>query len=225
MTKVDNKIYANYGNKNAIELIKKTSATILDIGCGAGDNARTLKDKGNIVDGITLSLEEKKIAEIFCRKVYIYNLEQGLPTEILENNYDYIICSHVIEHIAFPDKLMVDIYNLSIKNNTRIIILLPNIMHYASRIKLISGKFNYTETGVMDYTHLRWYTYKSAQQYFRSKNFDIKNAKVDGLLPYHSLFQKFGSKSVTLLKKLLYWISPSLFGSELIFELEPLKNR
>ena len=217
--KVDEKSYENAGNPNVIKSIAKENAYILDIGCGAGDNARILESFGHKIDGITLSLSEQMKAEKFCREVIIHNLENGLPEKLKNNKYDYIICSHVLEHIAFPANLLKDIYELALKNKSKVIIMLPNIMYYKTRLKLIKGDFEYTHDGIMDYTHLRWYTLKSAKNLFQQYGFIVQVARVDGFLPFHSVVQKTGTNLYKFMKYLLYKSSPTFWGSELIFEL------
>ena len=155
-------IYENDGNQNVIGLIHKSNSFILDIGCGAGDNARILNALGHQIDGITLSESEKVMASQYCKDIFIHNLEDGLPDVVKNKKYDYIICSHVLEHIAYPTPLLNDIYHLVKNNNSTVIIMLPNIMYYKTRLKLIKGDFEYTKDGIMDYTHLRWYTLNSA---------------------------------------------------------------
>ncbi len=82
---------------------------VLDVGCGGGDNARILKERGFQVDGISISATELADAMPFLRAGYLHNLEEGLPVELKNKQYDFIICSHVLEHICYPEKLLKDI--------------------------------------------------------------------------------------------------------------------
>jgi predicted SAM-dependent methyltransferase len=143
-----------------------------------------------------------------------------LPNEIKDKKYDYIICSHVLEHIAFPTKSLDDLYNLAIKNSSTVVIMLPNIMYYKTRLKLLKGDFEYTNDGIMDYTHLRWYTLKSATNLFQSYGFEIDTSRVEGFLPFHSFLSKLKESQYNILKKILYKTSPTFWGSELVFSLK-----
>ena len=87
------------GNPYVIGLVPKGAKYILDIGCGAGDNADILRDMGYTVDGITISEAEREEARKIMRNVYVHNVEQGIPAEI-SGKYDVIILSHVLEHIC-----------------------------------------------------------------------------------------------------------------------------
>ena len=108
MTTVENKSYKNLGNASVLRQIPSGAQTILDVGCGAGDNARILSAAGKIIDGITLSISERDNAKRFCRDVVIHNLENGLPAQLI-GPYDCVLCSHVLEHICWPEKLLADI--------------------------------------------------------------------------------------------------------------------
>ncbi|MGF1500128.1 MAG: class I SAM-dependent methyltransferase, partial [Elainellaceae cyanobacterium] len=100
MNSVREKSYKNKGNLPVLNRMPETARTVLDVGCGAGDNARLLKERGLVIDGITLSEEEAAASREFCRQVWIFNLEDGLPPEVTDR-YDAVICSHVLEHVCW----------------------------------------------------------------------------------------------------------------------------
>lgn len=211
------KVYGNLGNDDVINLVPKNIKYILDIGCGNGSTAKHLIAKNYIVDGITLSENEKSEAEKIMRHVYIYNLENGLPFKE-SNLYDVIICSHVLEHICYPKKLMTDIYSV-LKPGGTLIVALPNIMHYSARWKLIKGNFNYEDAGIWDYTHFRWYTFETAKQFLQQYNFTIEVATVTGTLPFNRLFKRILPLKISFLFfSILIKISKGLFGYQLLFK-------
>jgi methionine biosynthesis protein MetW len=184
-----NKVYINTGNVDVLRHVSTDRSHILDVGCGGGSLAAVLKSLGHQVDGITISEEEKRSAVEHCREVFIHNLENGLPQSVLGRKYDYVICSHVLEHIVYPKSLLKDIGGI-LKPGGRLIIALPNLMHYKSRLKLLAGNFEYKQAGIWDYTHVKWYTFKTAQQLLRETGFKIKTAEVTGELPFNSFFFK-----------------------------------
>ena len=210
------KIYSNKGNTDVLQLVPPSAKEILDIGCGDGSNARLLIKQNCIVDGITISETERAEAKKVMRNVHVHNAETGLPFEG-ENLYDVVICSHVLEHICYPSKLMEDI-NRVLKVGGVVIIALPNLMHYRSRLKLMVGNFNYQEAGIWDYTHFRWYTFATAQDLLRQHGFTIDVATVTGELPLNSLFKKiFPGKIRRGIYSLLLKISKGLFGYQLLY--------
>ena len=212
----ENKIYQNSGNEDVLNLINEDGLMVLDIGCGAGTLAKKLVARGKIVDGISISPNELKEAQEFLRNAYLFNLETGVPPEIGKDTYDYIICSHILEHIAYPEKLLKDIKN-ALKKNGFLIVALPNLFHYKTRIQLLKGNFPYAEAGIWDYTHIRWYSYKSAIKLL-SGNFIIETASVTGELPFNSIFKRILPKKFSQsLYKILIRISKCLFGYQLLY--------
>lgn len=214
------KVYENDGNQDVLKLITSTGCTILDVGCGSGTLAKILSEMGHTVDGITISPEEYYSADIKCRKVYLYNLELGLPPELTQINYDYVICSHVLEHIVYPEKLLSGIYDI-VKPGGYLIVALPNIMHYKSRLQLAAGKFEYKDAGIWDNTHVKWYTFETAKKMLLSHNFTIELATVTGELPFNSIFSKIlpGSLRKSLFNFLIK-VSKGFFGYQLLFKVK-----
>ena len=211
-----NKIYLNSGNEDVLRLIVKPSSRILDVGCGGGSLAKILTANGHSVDGLTISNIEYKIAQEFVINIYLHNLENGLPDEMLHSQYDYVICSHVLEHIVYPDKLLKDIY-LVLKPGGSLVVALPNIMHYKSRLKLITGNFMYEDAGIWDNTHVKWYTFNSAKKLLSNYGFLIEMATVTGELPLNSLFAKILAPSIRKrIFTVLIKISNGLFGYQIL---------
>ena len=213
---VSEKVYQNPGNPEALRWVPAAAQTVLDVGCGAGDNARLLQQQGKIVDGITLSLDEMTRAQPYLRHVWRHNLEQGLPSEVAPDAYDCILCVHVLEHICFPDSLLHDLKR-SLKPGGVLIVALPNLLYYKYRLRLLLGKFEYEPEGVMDNTHFRWYTYTSAQKLLTGAGFRLTHVYADGFFPFSKVRWFIPVHIRTPLDR---WASkrfPGLFGYQLIF--------
>lgn len=216
MQNILNKKYHNSGNADVLRHVNGIG-TILDVGCGVGDNARILKNAGHRVDGITISETELKEALPFLNAGYLHNLENGLPEKVKENKYDYIICSHVLEHICYPEKLLNDLQHC-LKTDGQLIVALPNLFHYNSRWKLVKGEFSYQDAGIWDNTHFKWYTYQTGVALLENNGFTVVHKTVTGLLPGNSLFSKILSKKTSLvIYNLLKKVSPGLFGYQLLY--------
>lgn len=178
--------------------------------------AKILSATGHRVDGVTISAEEYAIAKDYVNNIYLYDLEKGLPENIQHLQYDYVICSHVLEHIVSPEKLLKDIYR-TLKPGGLLVVALPNIMHYKSRLKLIAGEFNYEDAGIWDNTHVKWYTFDTVKKLLTEYGFSIKLATVTGDLPLNSLFSRI--LPIALKRKLYKFfirISKGLFGYQIL---------
>ena len=214
------KIYINSGNEDIIKLVTRPNCRILDVGCGSGSLAQILLKMGHQIDGITIFAKEYEVAQKFLQRGYMHNLETGLPQNILHSQYDYVICSHVLEHICYPNHLLNDI-KVCLKDDSMLIVALPNIFHYASRWKLLCGKFDYKESGIWDNTHFKWYSFKSGSKLLEQHGFKVTMKKVTGNLPGYSILSKILSKPIeSALFNVLTAISPGLFGYQLIYVAE-----
>jgi len=212
---ISDKVYGNAGNQDVLNLISPNAEYVLDVGCGSGSLARALQKRGSVVDGITISNAELQEAKPFLRNGYIQNLEDGLPA--ISTQYDVAVCSHVLEHICYPDKLLRDIHRV-LNENGELIVALPNIMHYKARLQLMIGNFNYTSQGLWDYTHFRWYTFRSAKKLLESHGFLVQEAKVTGDLPLNSIFSKILPDAWRRrCYNMLTGISKGLFGYQLLY--------
>ena len=221
---ISDKVYHSVGNPDVLQLIPAGARYVLDVGCGAGSLARSLQQRGAIVDGISISEAELEEAKPFLRAGYLQNLEKGLPAGI-SAKYDVVVCSHVLEHICYPDKLLNDIWDVLVDNG-QLIIALPNIMHYKARIQLALGNFNYTSQGLWDYTHFRWYTYKSAKKLLQTHGFVVEHSNVTGELPFNSFFSKLlPAKWRRKIFGVLKGISKGFFGYQLLYRAsKPVAN-
>jgi 2-polyprenyl-3-methyl-5-hydroxy-6-metoxy-1,4-benzoquinol methylase len=212
---VDVKVYQNSGNTEVLRWVPSEAKTILDIGCGAGDNARALSGRSLAIDGITLSEEEAKIARQYCRNVFVHNLENGLP-QTAHGPYDVILASHVLEHICFPEKLLRDISSV-LSDRGVLIVALPNVCHWRNRLGVLFGKFEYTKTGIMDNTHFKWYTFLSGRRLLESHGFQVRQAYAEGIAPLWIVRKILPRGVIKSLDALMCRLSPGLFGVQLLY--------
>lgn len=172
-------------NLALLSLLPSGARRVLDVGCGTGANARLLKDAGIGVYGITVSDMEARSASQFCERVFVHNVEDGLPRD-LDGPFDAVLCSHVLEHLANPQPLLSDIKNVLNADPLKqgcLLVALPNIAHWKQRIELLRGRFQYQEVGVLDSTHLRFYTFASGRQLLEATGFEVDTAVVEGHFP------------------------------------------
>jgi SAM-dependent methyltransferase len=215
-------IYKNEGNFELLDFLSSAPGRILDCGCGAGDNARILSDRGWSVTAVTIDAREQAAARQFCEAVYIADLEQGLPPGI-DGAFDAVLASHVLEHLARPEWLLRDLHQL-LSTGGVLAVALPNIAHYSQRILRLRGQFNYTETGQLDRTHLRFYTYWTAIHLLEQNGYELINVRATGHLP----LWKVRLVSRSMASRVDKWAvrqRPNLFGSQCLLLARPACGR
>lgn len=208
--------YRNSGNLPLLEMLDLgPNDTVLDVGCGCGDNASILAKLGCSVCGITLSRVEFASAVQVCSKVWIHNLENGLPQEVA-GPYDLVLLSHVLEHLRIPEALLVDLPRI-IRPGGKIAVALPNILNWYQRLLFLSGRFEYQDEGIMDTTHLRFYTFSTGRKMLEACGFRIVRAKAAGsVLPWGCLRQLVPAL-LRVVDDVFCWIRPGLFGRQLLY--------
>lgn len=212
---VADKTYQNAGNSQVLAWIEDEDRRILDLGCGAGDNARRLADAGRIIDGVTMSSAEANLAKSTMHQVVVHNLEAGLPDQF-RGPYDVVIASHVLEHICFPSLLLAGVRHV-LSSRGRLIVALPNLMMVKYRLRLLLGRFDYESGGIMDDTHFRWYTFKSARQMLEAAGFRVIHASADGHLPVGALRRMLPQTWMRALDRMACRTFPGLFGAQMIY--------
>lgn len=138
------------------------NSVVLDVGAGAGMLGRYLVSELNcIVDGIDIDAEAIENCKGIYRKVAIKNLESDeLTSSFSDGIYDFIIVADVLEHLLNPDILLGELVKLA-KPSGKIIFSVPNVSHIAVGLEILFGKFNYSKNGLLDNTHVRFYTQQS----------------------------------------------------------------
>jgi 2-polyprenyl-3-methyl-5-hydroxy-6-metoxy-1,4-benzoquinol methylase len=159
-------IYQNEGNPALIDLLDGGTLRILDIGCGAGDNARLARSRNpdRNVFGITQSEPEAIIARAHMAACWVFDIEKDLPDALRELKFDAMIFSHVLEHLREPAAVLARFLKL-LEPGGVILIAVPNILSYRMRWQFLLGNFEYQSGGELDRTHLRFLTYKTARQF------------------------------------------------------------
>lgn len=151
------------------------SKQILDVGCGVGYIGQAIKKHHEcIVDGIDIDKTALKIAEKYYDQVYLMRIGDKNDKTFLsflksKKTYDCIICGDIIEHLADPGYI-ISILAKKLAPNGKILISIPNIAHIDVIANLIDGKFNYGETGILDNTHLRFWTESSFYEFIANIN-------------------------------------------------------
>lgn len=169
--------YSNLIRFDLIDNIKENytkSLNILEIGCGTGATLLEIKSryKNSNVYGIELNENVCEITKNNCDLI-IGNIENiDLPYK--NDFFDYIIFGDVIEHLNNPWEVL-DRIKKYLKKDGFLIASIPNIMHVSIVKELIKGNFTYTSSGILDKTHLRFFTLKEIQRLFESNNYSIKS--------------------------------------------------
>ena len=178
-TKADKAYYSRERNWPAKFFIKKNSR-VLDIGCGRGLLGEFLKNEYYChVTGLEIIQENALVAESVLDKVMVGDIENMIIDELKES-FDYIIFSDSLEHLLDPGKVLLRIGSLLKPDSGELLISVPNVRNFRVTIPLIlRDEWRYTDEGLLDKTHLRFFTLKSIKRLLEESGFIVKKTFYD----------------------------------------------
>lgn len=150
----------------------RENSTVLELGPSNGNLIYHLTtEKGCIADFVEIDEEAGKEADRFSRNSCIGTIEGNLELDcwyqkIKGNKYDYIIILDVLEHIRNPKEVLEKLKDMLLESGV-ILLSIPNIAHNSVIMQLLRDKFEYTSVGLLDDTHVHFYTYNSIKQMLR----------------------------------------------------------
>lgn len=160
------------------ELIENNSK-VLDLGCWAGRFGEKLKNEKNcLVYGTDINKQAIKLAEKRLDLAFLSDLSkpETLKETLREENFDFITAIEVLEHLAEPEELLLEIKKYLGKNG-KLIVSVPNVANYAVRLNLLAGNFSYEDQGILDETHLRFFTLFTIKKLINDSGYKIEQIK------------------------------------------------
>ena len=164
-----------YNIIDRIPEIRRAGMKILEVGCGVGGTLYAINDWNPTADlyGIEIDPGVSNFAKNFG-KVFNDNVEKILPRG--DENFDYIICGDVVEHLVNPWKALKNLQKM-VKPGGHLIASIPNIMNIEVLEQVLHGRWDYKDAGILDRTHLRFFTLNSIKEMFEQA--DLKIEKVE----------------------------------------------
>lgn len=168
-----NDIYYAHARTELLPYIPTTIKSALDVGCGGGAFGVLLKQQVNCeVWGIEPNKTAADTAAANLDKAINGLFTKDMP-ELAGKKFDAIFFNDVLEHLPVPDETLADCHNL-LNDNGYIIASIPNIRWYPVMLSLLRYKdFKYENAGVMDKTHLRFFTKKSMVRLFNDAGYKV----------------------------------------------------
>lgn len=175
-----NKNYYRNQRKSLAEYVPGGKHFILDVGCGSGFFGEYLKKSGKAekVYGIELLAEVAaeatgKIDAVLCADLDTHNLS-NLDDLWREVAFDYIVCADVLEHLQNPEMVLRALKRY-LKPSGKLIVSVPNVRNWSVVAPLLfKGRWDYQDSGIMDRTHLRFFTKSTAIELISNCGYQIK---------------------------------------------------
>jgi 2-polyprenyl-3-methyl-5-hydroxy-6-metoxy-1,4-benzoquinol methylase len=169
---------------------------------------RALSEQGCTIDAIELNPRDAEQAAPYCRKMVVGSAEEPGSYAALHGPYRAVLMADVLEHLRSPETALGEVRK-RLSPDGHAIVSLPNIAYWKMRWDLLRGQFEYKDWGLLDRTHLRFYTRKTAEGLFASEGFQL----VDTVIPPPKV-QRFGR-----LKEMVKASWPSLLALQIVYRL------
>jgi methionine biosynthesis protein MetW len=180
---------------------------VLDVGCGDGLTSRFLNPDIHYVVGVDIENHSSSpnIKEFFQKDI---ETDFALP---FGKEFDFAILADVLEHVRNP-KLVLEEIKQYLRDQGQLIVSLPNFCHWYVRIKVLFGRFEYQNRGILDHQHLRFFTLETIKRMLGESGYQIK--EVEGIpIPFSlilhknspglcNFFYRFNLLAIKLLKRL-----------------------
>ena len=150
------------------------ASRVLELGCATGCMSSVLKARlGCSVTGIELCAEAAEQARAHCERVIVGDAESLAYEQLLGSlRFDAVVVADVLEHLREPGNLLRRLRSF-LTDGGCVIASIPNIAHGSVRLALLAGEFRYRATGLLDETHLRFFTRESIRDLFEGAGYVV----------------------------------------------------
>ncbi len=168
----------------------RTNSRVLEFGCASGHMSKVLKEDLNCrVTGVERNEKSARQAKQYCERVVIGDIETLDYEKEFPERFDVVLFSDVLEHLKEPDRILRTVRNMLTPDGF-VLASIPNIAHASVTLPLLEGEFDYQSLGILDKTHLRFYTKSSVEELFEACGYYIDSflrIKVDPKFSHYSL--------------------------------------
>lgn len=176
--------YFSSARKEIIPLLPPAPKRVLEVGCGSGQTLALIRDllQPELTIGIELFPDAAKQAATRADIVHCLDVErQALPESL--GRFDLILLLDVLEHLVDPWAFLQKLTRQTLAPEGQVIVSLPNAQHFSLSIALLFGQFRYAERGILDKTHLRFFTQASSRELLESAQLEIQKTQRTSLSP------------------------------------------
>jgi SAM-dependent methyltransferase len=200
----------------------RPGSTVADIGCAAGYVSRALNEKSCRITGVDLFSPRESDTGL-VRFLQCDLNASGFPLDA--GGFDYIVLLDIIEHLISPEKFLDSLRESRMGDReVKLIVSVPNVAFFVTRLGLLFGWFNYGPRGILDLTHTRLLTFATARKLFEQSGYRIEEIKgVPAPFPL-ALGDNFVSRILLMINKALIKVARGLFSYQVFMVCSPLPN-
>jgi 2-polyprenyl-3-methyl-5-hydroxy-6-metoxy-1,4-benzoquinol methylase len=158
-------------HESITSLLNNKQGRILEVGCSSGYFGASLRACGHVVWGIEPFQNAAQAARDVLDHVYVGDI-QSFFNDFPNERFDVVVFGDVLEHIDNPVSILQKCREF-LNPNGRVVASIPNVSHLAIRTMLLEGRWDYSDLGILDRTHLRFFTRDSAIGMFSDAGYQV----------------------------------------------------
>lgn len=194
---------------NYLNSIGLKGKTVLELGVGDAALTQRIVAAGATIDGIEVDAEAASAARPWCRTVYASDLD-SFDWKRLTAIYDVVLAADVLEHLKDPEQALVALKSV-VRRDGALIVSLPNVANVYVRANLLLGRFPYHTKGILDRSHLRFFTRKTAEHSLRKTGWVVGRCQPT-LIPVTIVFPWMARTGMRFLLRCGYAVTRILKG-------------
>lgn len=207
---------ANPDESHAVQMrLIPPGSRVLELGCASGYMAGFLEQERQCrVTGLEYDPASAAVAAQRCSEVHVVDLDAPDALGVAEGSapYDVVYAANVLEHLKHPEQVLQGVHSLLTAEGL-LLVVLPNIAHWGARLRLLRGRFEYTDYGLMDRTHVHFYTVPTGRRLLEDNGFRVQDLHIAG-----SFLQNMLNKLARRMGRALPPpVLPNLLAYEMIF--------
>lgn len=198
----------------------RPGCTVLELGCSTGHFAKILSERGHRVVGVELDTEAADHARAEGLDIRHGDIEQGGVLEGLSGPFDAVLAMDVLEHLRDPARVLRRLRAL-LRPDGQLLCTGPNVAYWAIRKELLLGRWTYADAGIMDRTHLHFYTAGTWKELLEGSGYRVKCLEpAEVMIPLEGYLLRLPSlrRIVRSLQRAALRLRPQLFA--IVFLLE-----
>ncbi len=164
-------------NNNHAKVVRLvgTGKRVLELGCATGYMSQVFRDRGCQVVAVELDARAAARALKYCERVIVGDLDVMDLGQVLGGaRFDVVVAADVLEHLKEPPAVLQAVRKC-LRPGAYVVACIPNVAHGSVRLALLRGEFPYSERGLLDRTHLRFFTRQTIEQLFENAGYEIRH--------------------------------------------------
>jgi 2-polyprenyl-3-methyl-5-hydroxy-6-metoxy-1,4-benzoquinol methylase len=165
--------YARHGTHELILRLVPGGTRVLDVGCATGYLGAALVGRGCRMWGVEQDPVAAREAAAMYEDVATLDLNKTDELPWARGSFDVVLAADVLEHLRDPLHALRRLREY-VRPEAAFVISLPNVAHVSVRLPLLVGRFSYRESGILDRTHCRLFTFSTARELLEASGLELQ---------------------------------------------------